>query len=149
MKKQNLQCLMIAGMATGLIFSHQTLQGEDQPNSNFLELVASTKGNITFKPLTEEDLLLEVNQETAELYKSLSPEGQQLALKLASRSCNGMNDCKGENACRTKDNSCAGQGQCKGKTKCAFSDKNYAVKVAAKLMAEKRKELQKPSPPPP
>jgi hypothetical protein len=145
MKKHDLDCMMIAGIAAGLLFSHQPVRGEDRASSDFLELVANTKGNITFRPLTADDLLLELNQETAELYQSLSPEGQKLALKLASRSCNGMNDCKGENACRTKDNNCAGQGQCKGQTKCAFSDKNYAVKVATKLMAEKRKELQKTS----
>lgn len=151
MRKRDLRCMMVAGMTAGLLLSHQVLrgekQGEDQSSSDFLELVANTKGNINSRPLTEEDLLLEITQETAELYKSLSPEGQQLALKLASRGCNGLNDCKGQNACRTDENKCAGQGQCKGKTKCAFSDKNYAVKVATKLMAEKRKELQKPSSP--
>jgi hypothetical protein len=142
MKKRDLRYVMIAGITAGLFLSRQHLSGKDTANSDFLELVANTKGNITFRPLTEDDLLLELNQEGAELYKSLSPEGQQLALKLASRSCNNMNDCKGENACRTKENACAGKGKCKGLTKCAFSDKNYAVKVAAKLMAEKRKELQ-------
>ena len=40
-------------------------------------------------------------------------------------------------------NTCAGQGQCKGQTKCAFSDKNVAVRVAAKKMAEKREALLK------
>jgi hypothetical protein len=141
-KKLDLHSAMIVGIVTGLLLSHQTIRGEEKANADFLELVASTKGNITFRPLTEDDLLLELNQDGADLYKSLSPEGQQLALKLASRSCNGMNDCKGENACRTDKNKCAGEGDCKGKTKCAFSDKNYAVKIAAKLMAEKRKELQ-------
>jgi hypothetical protein len=145
MNKRNLYDAIIAGITAGLILSHSPLIGEEADNSDFMKLVASTKGNINFKPLTEEDLLLELNQESADLYHSLSPEGQKLALKLASRSCNNMNDCKGENACRTKDNKCAGLGLCKGKTKCSFSDKNYAVKVAAKLMAEKRKELQKTS----
>lgn len=141
--KLDLPSIMIAGMTAGLLLSHQMITGEEKVHSNFLELVANTKGNITFRPLTEDDLLLELNQEGGELYKTLSPEGQQLALKLASRSCNNMNDCKGENACRTDENKCAGEGKCKGRTKCAFSDKNYAVKTAAKLMAEKRKELQK------
>jgi hypothetical protein len=149
MKKNNLRYMMLKGTTIGLLLSHQTLKGEDEDkaNSDFLQLVENTKGNIAFRPLTEDDLLLELNQESADLYKSLSPEGQQLALKLASRSCNGLNDCKGENACQTKDNKCAGQGKCRGLTKCAFSDKNYAVKVAVKLMAEKRQGLQKPSSP--
>lgn len=146
MKTPDLHRIMVAGITAGLLLSHQTLQGKDkETQSDFLQLIATTKGNITFRPLTESDLMLELNQEGADLYKSLNPEGQKLALKLASRSCNNMNDCKGENACRTEENECAGKGKCKGQTKCAFSDKNYAVKVAAKLMAEKRKELQKNS----
>lgn len=142
MKKDDLRHVMVTSITAGLIFSTQILKGESAVSSHFLELVAQTKGNINFRPLTEDTLLLELNQESASLYHSLSPEGQQLALKLASRSCNGMNDCKGENACRTDHNKCAGQGQCKGSTKCAFSDKNYAIKVAAKLMADKRKNLR-------
>jgi hypothetical protein len=135
--------MMMVGMATALFFSFRSSEEEKQgTSSDFLELIESTKGNITERQLTEDDLLLELNQNTADLYKSLSPEGQQLALKLASRSCNGNNDCAGTNACRTTNNLCAGQGKCKGLTKCAFSDKNLAVKVAAKKMAEKRKELQ-------
>ncbi|WP_154017929.1 hypothetical protein [Candidatus Protochlamydia phocaeensis] len=150
MKKRELSRIMLAGITTGMVLAQQTLLGqqsssasqEKAPSSNFLELVASTKGNITYRPMTEDDLLLELNQEGAELYKSLSPEGQQLALKLASRACNGMNDCRGENACATDKNKCAGLGQCKALTKCAFSDKNLAIKVAAKKMANKRQELQ-------
>lgn len=149
MNKRELQLLMVAGITTALLLSNSELSGDEKADSDFMQLVAHTKGNIASRPLTEDDLLLELNEETAELYTSLSPEGQKLALKLASRGCNGMNDCKGQNACRTNDNSCAGRATCKGKTKCAFSDKNYAVKVAAKLMAEKRKELQSTSSPPP
>lgn len=144
MKQKNLRQIMLTGLSTGIILSHLSLYGEskDKPSSDFLELIANTKGNITFRELTEDDLLLELNEDGANLYHSLSPEGKKLALKLASRSCNNMNDCKGENACATDKNKCSGQGLCKGQTKCAFSDKNLAVKVAAKKMAEKRRELQ-------
>ncbi len=142
MKKIDLQHIMMAGMIAGLIFSCPILsEAKKQENSAFLELINSTKGNITERQLTEDDLLLELNEEGAELFRSLSPEGQQLALLLASRSCNSNNECAGTNACRTEYNKCAGLGECKGKTKCAFSDKNLAVKVAAKKMADKRKEL--------
>jgi hypothetical protein len=147
MKKQNLHLTMLAGMVTGLLVSPQALKGEDKKiSSGFLELVASTNGNIASRPLSKDDLMLELNQEGADLFNSLSPEGQQLALKIASRGCNGENDCKGQNACRTDKNKCAGEGECKGQTKCAVSDKNYAVKIAAKLMAKKRMELQQTSP---
>ena len=135
---------MIAGISAGILLSHP-VKGEErqQANSDFLELIAKTKGNITERKLTKDELLLELNQEGADLFNSLSPEGQQLAIKLASRGCNNNNDCAGENACHTDRNKCAGKGKCKGQTKCAFSDKNLAVKVAAKKMEEKRMQLQK------
>ncbi len=148
MNKKELHRLMMAGITVGLCLSSHSLKGEEKKaSSGFLELVASTNGNITFREMTKDDLLLELNQEGADLFNSLSPEGQKFALKIASRSCNNMNDCKGENACRTDKNKCAGQGECKGQTKCAFSDKNLAVKVAARKMAEKRQILQNSSPP--
>lgn len=148
MNQKELHRLMMAGITVGLCFSSHSLKGEEKKaSSDFLELVASTNGNIASREMTKDDLLLELNQEGADLFNSLSPEGQQLALKLASRGCNNMNACKGQNACRTDRNKCAGQGPCKAQTKCAFSDKNLAIKVAARKMAEKRQELQNSSPP--
>lgn len=144
MNAKELRQAMLVGVMSGLLTSPLKGQSEETgKQSDFMKRIEETQGNITFHPLSEDDLLLELNQDEANLYQSLSPEGKALALKLASRSCNGMNECKGQNACRTQAHSCAGQGSCKGQTKCAFSDKNYAVKVAAKLMAEKRKNLAK------
>jgi hypothetical protein len=97
--------------------------------------------NLTYHQVTEDELFGMVNSKSWALYQSLDPEGKALALKLASQTCNNTNDCKGQNACKTDQNDCAGQGSCKGKSKCAFGNKNDAVKVAAKLMAEKRGKL--------
>ncbi len=94
--------------------------------------------NMGYYLMTEDELLLELNDEGTKIYKSLSPEGKAIARRIASQRCNGTNECKGENACQTEQNSCAGKGACKGKSKCAISDKNLAVKLAAKKMAEKR-----------
>lgn len=150
MKKRNLAHLMITGIASGLcvlMLSASDDQSEDAKSkfAKWIEKVESTDGNITYHALAEEDLLLQLNQNTAQIYKLLSPEGKKLALEIASRSCNGTNKCKGTNACRTEHNACLGQGQCKGQTVCAISDKNLAVKLAAKKMAEKRAELQQQS----
>ncbi len=94
--------------------------------------------------MSEGDLLLQLNSEGIKQYKKLSPEGQELARKLASQRCGGTNSCSGENACKTETNDCAGKGKCKGTTKCAISDKNLAVKIAAEKMANKRNQaLQK------
>ena len=88
--------------------------------------------------LTESQLLSQLNDEGKATYKSLDPAGKALALKLANQTCKGQNECKGLNSCKTEKNSCAGNGGCAGTSPGAFKDKNTAVKVAAKKMAEKR-----------
>lgn len=95
-------------------------------------------GNLNHRLLTEQELKLELNQEGIRMYNSLSPEGKAMALKEASMSCNGTNDCKGLGACKTDKNNCAGQNDCKGQGKCAVADKNMAVKLVYKKMQEKR-----------
>lgn len=88
--------------------------------------------------MSEQDLLSQLSPEGKATFQGLSPEGKALALKLANQSCKGQNECKGMNSCKSNENSCAGQGGCKGTSKGPFTDKNVAVKVAAKKMAEKR-----------
>lgn len=100
-------------------------------------------GNMGYKLMTEDELLLELNDETAKLYNSLDAEGKELARKVASQRCAQQNYCANLNACATPDNSCAGKGKCKGRSKCGFSDKNLAVKVVADKMAKKREDLTK------
>ena len=90
------------------------------------------------KAVTEDQLINQLNEQSKSTFKSLSPEGKALALKLASQSCKGNNECKGLNSCKSDKNSCAGQGSCAGQSSCAFKDKNTAVKVAAKKLADKR-----------
>lgn len=90
------------------------------------------------KMMTEDELISKLNDQGKAMYKSLSPKGKKLALQIASQACKGQNTCKGLNSCKSAKNSCAGQGGCAGQSTCAFKDKNLAVKVAAKKMAEKR-----------
>lgn len=144
-KNLNLQQLMILGMVGGALFSRPCSAADEKGTKvpSLLSAAEATNGNITYHLMTADELKLELTDDGAKQFDALSPEGQQLALKIASRSCDGTNDCKGQNACQTKENKCAGQGKCKGLTKCAFSDKILAVQVAAKIMAEKRKDLQK------
>lgn len=94
-----------------------------------------------YKELSEQELWVQLNDETRAVYESLDAEGRALALELANQSCKNLNDCKGRNSCRTDENSCAGQGGCQGQSKGPFEDKNQAVHVAAKRMAEKRADL--------
>lgn len=145
MKRLHLTPLIVAGITSGMLAVQIHVlankdKNTDPPTSDFMELVSSSSGNITYHLMTEDELLLELNEEGAYLYHTLSPQGKELALKIASRSCNNTNDCAGQNACRTAKNKCAGQGECKGTTICAFSDKNLAIKVAAKKMPEKRNQ---------
>jgi hypothetical protein len=138
MKKQDLQKLALLGLFSGLIL---TQQAQAESNTKESPLQDAAAGNMGYFLMTEDDLMLEVNQENWDLFQSLSPEGKKLALKVASQRCNNTNECKGLNACKTDSNECAGKGGCKGTSKCAFADKNLAVKVVADQMAKKRKGL--------
>lgn len=65
--------------------------------------------NATGQMMTEDQLMSQLNEQGKQMYRGLSPEGKTLAIKLASRSCKGTNDCKGQGACKTADHSCAGK----------------------------------------
>jgi hypothetical protein len=145
MKKSKLSRIMTLGIVSGtLIAAKQGLIAEDGSglSKDFNELLNAENGNMGYHLMTEDELMLQLNEEGARIYHSLSPEGKQLALKVASQRCDHTNECKHLNACRTDQNACLGKGQCKGQGKCAFSDKNLAVKVVAKKMAEKRNQAQ-------
>lgn len=100
-------------------------------------------GNLGYHVYTEDELMLELNDNGIALYNSLDQEGKALARLVASQRCQQTNECKGLNACQTDKNKCAGKGECKGQGKCAFSDKNLAVKVVVDKMAKKRAEANK------
>lgn len=101
----------------------------------------TTTTTTTKKTMSETELMSQLNSEGKSTYQNLSSEGKALAMKLAYQDCKGKNDCKGLNSCKTANNSCAGQGGCQGTSPGSFKDKNVAVKVAAKKMAEKRTSM--------
>lgn len=90
------------------------------------------------KPADKNKLLSQLDNAHANMFNSMDCEGQNMAMKLAQQSCKGKNSCKGLNSCSTKKNACAGLGACKGTSKGPFKDKNKAIEVASKHMAEKR-----------
>lgn len=100
-------------------------------------------GNLNYHLMTEQELLLELNEEGVKKYNSLSKEGKALAIKVASASCDHTNECNHLNACQTDKNPCAGKGPCAAQGKCSISDKNLAVKLVYDKMNEKRSNLTK------
>ncbi len=132
MQKRDLKRLALLGLISGM-----TVAVGAEPPADI------NAGNRGYHLMTEDELLIELNTEGARLYKSLSPEGKELARKVASQRCNGTNACKGLNACKTEAHACAGKGNCKMSSKCGFSDKNLAVKLVAEKMAKKRLGLLK------
>lgn len=151
MKKKSLKKLAFLGIAGGLLAAQHA--EANQPSSTASKEASKTDysqfgsddpnaGNLGYHLMTEEELLLELNDEGTKLYKSLDAEGKLLAREVASMRCNGTNKCQGLNACRTEENECAGKGKCKGQGKCAISDKNFAVKLVAEKMAKKRAKAQ-------
>ena len=143
MKKRNFYKFALLGIAAGVLLNGQTFAANEKPSTDKTTPHDPNDGNVGYHLMTEDELLLELNDDSIKLYNSLSPEGKALARFVASQRCNGSNMCKGLNACKTDKNECAGQGACKGKSKCAVSDKNLAVKIAAKKMAEKRNNIGK------
>lgn len=129
---------MILGILSGTLMANHVCAAEETKN----KVLDAEDGNMGYRLMTEDELLLQLNDEGTKLYKSLSPEGKRLALEVASSRCNGTNSCKGLNACRDNKHDCAGKGQCKGQGICAFSDPNDAVKVVSRKMAAKRTQAQ-------
>lgn len=143
--------LALLGMTSGLMLSNSL--GAENSSSKPSDIKKSdvksydpNDGNMRYHLMTEDELLLELNDKGAKMYKELDPAGKALALKVASMMCNASNPCKGLNACQTDEHTCAGKGECKGKGKCAMSDKNLAIKVVYdKMMAEKRENANRPT----
>lgn len=152
MKKNDFQKLAFMGLTTGLLalpgaYAAQDAKAKDAKPAKVVYDPATfdpIKGNLDYHVMTEDELLLELNDEGTKLYNSLDAKAKELARLVSSQRCNGMNECKGLNACQTDKNPCAGKGACKGQSKCAFSDKNLAVKVVAEKvkMADKRTSLK-------
>lgn len=156
MKKSNLKSLAITGLAAGLLVSAQGASAEKdkQPNTqqgskanqaksdsktdDFDAAFEKYDGNITYHLMTEEELKRELTPAGQKMYDSLTPEYKELARKVASTTCSGMNPCKGFGGCRSKDNACSGKNACEGKGTCATSDKNISVKRVYDRMMEKR-----------
>lgn len=90
----------------------------------------------------ESSLTPELSKSGHYFYDQFDRDGQALAYTLVQQECKGKNNCRGMNSCKLEGiNHCAGLAQCKGKGNGYFEDKNLAIKVAAKLMAERRLEL--------
>lgn len=150
MKKKDLRKLAIIGLSSGLLISTQVNAASTPPAKTTAQLSQSDSnnnndGNLGYHDMSEDELLLELSPEGAEMYNSLTPEGKELARKVASMRCNKTNSCKGLNACQTATNSCAGKGACRNTGKCAIGDKNLAVKLARDKMAQKRANASTPS----
>ncbi len=153
MKKQSLKKLALTGIVSGLC-AVQAVEGAAALEKTKLNGAAAAEpkakveydpndGNLGYHLMTEDELLLELNDDGYKQYMALTPEGKAVAREVASQRCAGTNECKGRGACKTDKNSCAGQNSCKGESKCGISDKNLAVELAAKVMANKRADALK------
>ena len=154
MQKEKIIKVAFLGLVNGLLISSsgsilakengktqspQVLNSPTSTDANKEDAPADPNSeNLGYHLMTEDELLLELNDAGTKQYMSLSPEGKALAREVASQRCQGSNSCKGLNACESEKNKCAGKGTCKGTSKCAVSDKNLAVRIVADKMAQKR-----------
>lgn len=148
MKKRSLKNLALSGIVSGLcvVQAANAAAAVEKPKQS----TATEKtdydpndGNLGYHLMTEDELLLELNDEGYKTYMALTPEGKEVAREIASQRCAATNKCKGRGACKTEKNDCAGKNSCKGESKCGISDKNLAVELAAKVMANKRADALK------
>ncbi|MBA3239310.1 MAG: hypothetical protein H0T62_13335 [Parachlamydiaceae bacterium] len=152
MEREKIRKMALLGLVNGLLLSTSaTLLANENvktPNTPTINTPISKEANnaavdpnsenLGYHLMTEDELLLELNDAGTKQYNALSPEGKALARDVASQRCQNSNSCQGLNACESEKNKCAGQGTCKGTSKCAFSDKNLAVRVVSEKMAKKR-----------
>lgn len=142
MKKCDLKKLALMGLSSGLLIASQLHATAPALKTSLSQAPKEHKdnndGNVGYHVMSEDELLLELNDDGIAQYKSLDAKGKELALKVASQRCNWTNQCAGLNACQTEKNDCAGKGKCQGQGKCAISDKNLAVKLVYDKMAKKR-----------
>lgn len=158
MKHIHLKKLAVFGIVSGLIAASQShmiaveIQGIlAKSNDDRYKLYINSRNNKVMadqgytsefgQMLTEDQLLSQLNEHGKLLYDKMSPESKTLAIKLASRTCKGTNECKGQGSCSSNDHSCAGKNTCYGMSQCNFKDKNIALKVAQKLQTEKRLQI--------
>ncbi|MBA3971309.1 MAG: hypothetical protein H0X46_04075 [Bacteroidetes bacterium] len=157
MKKHNFKKIALLGVSVGLLNGQIVAAEKSAPKNlsqdNTVSPADTTKttsdtttidpagGNMNYHLMTEEELLLELNEEGTALYKQLSPQGKALALHTASQMCAGGNQCKGLGACADDKHDCAGKNSCEGKGKCAIADKNLAVKLVSKKMEGERAKM--------
>lgn len=142
MKKEELKKIALSGFASGLLISSFTPIHAAETDID-KKIAEKNKENIGYHVMSEEELLSNLNAKGKERYESLDAEGKQIAIKVASMSCNGTNPCKGYGACKTDSHDCAGQNECRGQGKCAVGDKNFAVKLVYDKMQKKRAEALK------
>jgi len=139
MKKYEKKQLALHGILSAFITVNAVIGAADNQQYG-VSTTVSERGNMGYHLMSEDELLLELNNDGVTLYHSLDKEGKELARYVASQRCMGSNACKGLNACQQADHACMGQGECKGQGKCSLPDKNLAVKLVAKKMAEKRQK---------
>lgn len=150
MKKHSLKNLALCGIVSGIcvVQAAEAAAAVEKTKLNNAktektESYDPNDGNLGYYLMTEDDLLLELNDDGYKQYMALTSDGKAIAREIASQRCAGTNECKGRGACKTDKNACAGQNSCKGESKCGISDKNLAVELASKVMVAKRAEALK------
>jgi hypothetical protein len=140
MKKKNLSHLATLGLMSGLV--SLSIPSEAKEAGEAKAEITQTAAVCSEPSQSKTDQLFgSLNQKSKDIYNSLSCEGKNLAMKLAMASPGAPNMCAGLNSCSGGDHKCAGLGSCEGTGSGYFKDKNKAVEVAQKAMANKRSKM--------
>ncbi len=137
MKKKNLSHLATLGLMSGLV-SLSVPSHAEEAKTEIMQTAAACSEPSQSK---RDQLFSSLSKKSQDIYNSLSCEGKNLAMKLAMASPGAPNMCAGLNSCAGGDHGCQGLGSCEGTGSGYFKDKNKAVEVAQKAMANKRSKM--------
>lgn len=132
MKKINIRTLMSLAAASAACMALEGTLSADMPPQAAATAQAMTPDEQAFAN--------KLSASAQAMFNKMSKEQRQMAMRMATQACKGMNSCKGKGGCKTAEHACKGQNACAGKGGCKM-DGEKATEMVQKHMAEKRQVL--------
>jgi len=142
MSKKTLAALAVLGLSS-FLSAEDVAANTCTPSSCGQVLAAANTASSNSTMSADQQMFCnKLNKDGQEAFKAMDAKGRAMAMKMASASCKGKNDCKGKGCCKTAMNECAGKNECKGKGGCGAKEANKAVEVAAKMCGKRNSAEQ-------
>ena len=138
MSKKTLAALAVLGLSS-FLSAEDVAANTCTPSSCGQVLAAANTASSNSTMSADQQMFCnKLNKDGQEAFKAMDAKGRAMAMKMASASCKGKNDCKGMGNCKTEKHACAGKNECKGQGGCKTTDMNKSVDMVCNQMAQKR-----------